>query len=94
MRADHEDAVTTYGGFGVPIIVFEDGRAVFGPVVVPAPDGDDALALWDLTIAYSRVRGLYELKSPKTHADQRSIAQAFAPYLGAREWKTIQNPAP
>lgn len=97
VRADHEEAVGVHGGFGVPIIVFDDdpaARAVFGPVVVPAPDGDDAIALWDLTRAYSRTRGLYELKTPKTSDDQRVIADAFAPYLGAREWTTIQRPAP
>jgi predicted DsbA family dithiol-disulfide isomerase len=94
VRADHDHAVSAYGGFGVPIIVFPNGRAVFGPVVVPAPAGDDALALWDLTEAYSRVPGLYELKTPKTSTDLRQIADAFAPYLSAREWPTIERPAP
>jgi len=61
---------------------------------VPAPDGDDALALWDLTVAYARFPGLYELKTPKTPADQRTIATVFSPYLTAREWQTIQKPAP
>ena len=94
VRADHDVAVNTYGGFGVPIIVFPSGRAVFGPVVVPAPDGDEAMALWDLTVAYSRVNGLYEIKTPKTADDLRSIATAFKPYLAAREWQTIQHAAP
>jgi 2-hydroxychromene-2-carboxylate isomerase len=93
VRADHEEAVTRHGGFGVPIIVFPSGRAVFGPVVVPAPSGDEALALWDLTEAYSRVHGLYELKTPKTSDDLRTIATVFEPYLTAREWQTIQTPA-
>jgi 2-hydroxychromene-2-carboxylate isomerase len=94
VRADHDHAVTTYGAFGVPIIVFPTGRTVFGPVVVPAPEGDEALALWDLTEAYSRIHGLYELKTPKGPDDLRTIATAFRPYLEAREWQTIQNPAP
>lgn len=93
VRSDHVEAVDRYGGFGVPIIVFPTGRAVFGPVVVPAPEGDDALALWDLTEAYSRINGLYEIKTPKTPADMRIIATAFEPYLTAREWATIQTPA-
>ena len=93
VRADHEEAVTRHGGFGVPILVFPNGRAVFGPVVVPAPAGDEALALWDLTEAYSRIDGLYEIKTPKTAADMRSIATIFQPYLTAREWQTIQTPA-
>ena len=94
VRNDHVEAVERHGGFGVPIIVIPDGRAVFGPVVVPAPMGDDALALWDLTVAYSRVPGLYEMKTPKTSADLRSIASTFSPYFGARQWQTIQTPAP
>ena len=94
VRNDHVHAAETYGGFGVPIIVFARGRAVFGPVVVPAPDGDDALALWDLTVAYSKIEGLFELKTPKTAHDLRTIATAFQPYLGAREWQTIQHAAP
>lgn len=94
VRQDHEHAVQTYGAFGVPIIVWPDGRAVFGPVVLPAPDGDDAVALWDLTVAYSRFPGLYELKQPKHPEDLASIARTFQPYLHAREWQTIQRPAP
>jgi len=99
VRGDHQEAVERHGGFGVPIIVIDEGapgagRAVFGPVVVPAPDGADALALWDLTVAFSRVPGLYELKTPKTADDQHAIGRAFAPYLAAREWQTIQRPAP
>ena len=94
VRADHELAVSRYGGFGVPIIVFESDRAVFGPVVVPAPSGDDALALWDLTVAYTKIPGLFEMKTPKTPAHLRTIATAFSPYLTAREWQTIENPAP
>jgi 2-hydroxychromene-2-carboxylate isomerase len=93
VHADHDEAVATFGAFGVPIIVFPSGRAVFGPVVVPAPDGDDALALWDLTEAYTRIPGLYEMKTPKTSDDMRIIATAFEPYLAAREWTTIQTPA-
>lgn len=106
VRADHERAVEHYGGFGVPIIVFPEatgadtsishtaGKAVFGPVVVPAPMGDEALALWDLTVAYSRVRGLYEIKTPKTAADMQFIARAFTPYLEGRTWESVQRPAP
>lgn len=94
VRADHEEAVGRYGAFGVPILVLPGGRAVFGPVVLPAPEGDDALALWDLTVAYSRFPGLYELKSPKGPDDLTTIARTFEPYLRAREWQTIQRPAP
>jgi len=93
VRADHEYAASELGGFGVPILVFPVGRAVFGPVVVPFPTGADALELWNLTLAYSRFPGLYEIKTPKTDADVAAIGRAFTPYLDGREWQTIQNPA-
>ncbi len=105
VRADHERAASQFAGFGVPIIVFPpaddldtsisgtEGRAVFGPVVAPAPMGDEALALWDLTVAYTRVRGLYEIKTPKTDADMEHIQRAFTPYLTGRSWQSVQNPA-
>lgn len=93
VRADHEYATTQLAGFGVPIIVAPESRAVFGPVVVPAPMGDSALELWDLVVAYGRFPGLYEIKTPKTDDDMRTISDAFTAYLANREWKTIQNPA-
>lgn len=94
VRADHDEAVTALGGFGVPIIVIDGGRPVFGPVVVPAPEGADARALWDLTVAYAAIPGLFEMKTPKTDTDMLAIGQHFAPYLAAREWQTVQRPAP
>lgn len=94
VRADHDHAVACYGAFGVPIILLPNERTVFGPVVVPAPTGDAAVRLWDLCLAYSESPGLFELKTPKTHQDLRLIANTFQPYLAAREWQTIQNPAP
>jgi hypothetical protein len=94
VHADHDRAVAEYGAFGVPIIVFPTGRAIFGPVVVPAPTGTAALQLWELCTTYSQIEGLFELKTPKTTADLRMIADQFHPYLTARQWSTIQNPAP
>jgi len=106
VKADHFRAVHTYGGFGVPIIVFPEtwgfptgesgtpGKAIFGPVVVPAPTGDDALALWNLVKAYASVPGLYEIKTPKTPSDMAFIGRAFTPYLQGRDWQSVQNPAP
>ena len=94
VRLDHDESVTKFAAFGVPLIVFANGRGVFGPVVVPPPSGDDAMKLWDLTKSYSEISGLYELKTPKTQKDLESIANTFDSYLKAREWKTIQRPAP
>jgi 2-hydroxychromene-2-carboxylate isomerase len=92
VHADH-DAVAGRGGFGVPTLVFDDDRHVYGPVVAPAPTGQDALDLWDLTVAYSRVPYLYELKTPKSDADMVHIADVFRPYFEARDWESREKPA-
>lgn len=94
VHTDHDRAVTSYGAFGVPIIVFPNQRAIFGPVVVPAPSGAEALKLWEMCNTYSEFGGLFEIKTPKTPADLRMIAHEFEPYFNTRQWSTIQNPAP
>jgi 2-hydroxychromene-2-carboxylate isomerase len=94
VHADHDRAVREYGAFGVPILVLPNGRCVFGPVVVPAPTGPEALKLWELCINYSEFGGLFELKTPKTNGDLRMIADQFHPYLASRQWATIERPAP
>jgi predicted DsbA family dithiol-disulfide isomerase len=93
VRADHDEAVTRYGGHGVPTLVFASGYAVYGPVVVPAPTGDDALALWELVHGMERFPHLYELRHPKTGDDLRHIATEFRTYVTTRDWKTIEKPA-
>ncbi len=93
VHADHLAVVTHGGGFGVPTLVFDDHRYVYGPVVAPAPTGQDALDLWDLTVAYSKVPHLYELKTPKSDADLTHITQVFRPYFEARDWETREKPA-
>lgn len=94
VRADHERSVRELGAFGVPTLCFPDGRAVFGPMAVPAPMGDDADRLWDLTLAFASFPHLYELRLPKDAGELGHIARTFEPYLRARSWKTIENPAP
>ncbi len=92
VKHDH-DEVVAHGGFGVPTLVFESGRHVYGPVVAPAPTGDDALALWDLTVAYAKIPHLYEFKTPKTDEDVAHIWSVFRPYVEARDWETREKPA-
>jgi 2-hydroxychromene-2-carboxylate isomerase len=94
VRDDHNHVVGDHGAFGVPVLVFPGGERVYGPVVVPAPSGDEADRLWDLTLAYTEFPTLYELKKPKTADDLNTIGTAFEPYLRARAWNTIENPAP
>lgn len=94
VKADHDRAVGVHAAFGVPTLVFPGGQALYGPVVTPAPEGDAALALWDLVCAWREFPHLYEMKRPKTPADLAHVATSFTPYLQARSWRTIEKPAP
>ena len=42
----------------------------------------------------ARVPHLYELQRPKAAADIDAIASAFAPYLEARDWFSVQRDTP
>jgi predicted DsbA family dithiol-disulfide isomerase len=94
VREEHLDAAARYGAHGVPTIVFDSGYAVYGPVVVPAPEGDDAVALWELVRSMQRFPHLYELRHPKTTDDIVHVAEQFRTYLTTRDWNTVENPAP
>ena len=48
-------------GVGIPIIAI-DGVAFFGPVISPAPHGEEALTLWDGVRAAASIPGFFELK--------------------------------
>ena len=39
-----------------------DGVAFFGPVVTPAPKGEDAARLWDGVVLVAGTPGFFELK--------------------------------
>jgi len=91
--AEHERVVAT-GGFGVPTLLFEDGQALFGPVLVDPPTGGAAVRLWDLTLGWLEFPHVYEVQRPKGPADIDAIATAFRPYLDARDWLSVQKPTP
>lgn len=90
VRADHEELVAR-GGFGVPTLRFPDGQCLFGPVLVDPPEGAEALALWDLVVAWRRFPHLFELKRPLSRADQELVADRLRPYLRARDWVSIDR---
>lgn len=94
VRADHDEAVGRYAAFGVPTIVLPGDVAVYGPAVTPAPTGDEALRLWQLVLGWRDLPHLYEIKRPKRRDDLEHIARQFDPYLDARDWETVEKPAP
>ncbi len=70
LRANTAHAMEIAGpDVGVPIISI-DGVAFFGPVVTPAPTGEEALRLWDGIYAAASVPGFYELKRGRTKGPQ------------------------
>ena len=71
LRASHKEGIDKVGqDVGTPVIAVPgaDGEqiAFFGPVVTPAPKGEDAGRLWDGTLAVASVPGFYEIKRTRT----------------------------
>ncbi|MDN4640155.1 DsbA family protein [Agreia sp. PsM10] len=66
LRASHRSGIDLVGDdVGTPIIAV-NGVAFFGPVISPAPHGDEALALWDGVVAVASYDGFFELKRSRT----------------------------
>jgi hypothetical protein len=62
VRASHERAVSMVGNdVGTPVIAVGEA-AFFGPVISPAPKGEDAGKLWDGFALCVAIPGFYELK--------------------------------
>jgi 2-hydroxychromene-2-carboxylate isomerase len=93
VRREHE-VVLQLGAFGVPTLVFDDGQALFGPVLIDPPRGADAVRLWEHVVGWLEYPHLYELQRPKRRSDIAAIADTFRPYLEARDWVTIQKETP
>jgi 2-hydroxychromene-2-carboxylate isomerase len=98
VRADHDHVVKAHGAFGVPTLVFPGtgggGEVAVYQQLVPAPAPDDAVELFDLACGFNRFPHLFEQRHPKRGADIAMVAETFSPYLDARAWHTIENPAP
>ncbi|WP_407286571.1 DsbA family protein [Streptomyces sp. BP-8] len=67
LRASHKEGIDLVGQeVGTPVIAVpgSDGEpiAFFGPVVTPAPKGEQAAKLWDGTLMVASTPGFYEIK--------------------------------
>ncbi|MFI2752831.1 DsbA family protein [Cellulomonas sp. P22] len=66
LRASHAQAMALVGeDVGTPVVAV-DGVGFFGPVVTPAPRGEDAGRLFDGLALITSVPGFYELKRTRT----------------------------
>jgi 2-hydroxychromene-2-carboxylate isomerase len=66
MRASHEGGTARVGAeVGTPVIAV-GGSAFFGPVISPAPKGEQAAALWDGLVAVAAYDGFFEIKRSRT----------------------------
>jgi 2-hydroxychromene-2-carboxylate isomerase len=66
MRASHSDGISRVGeDVGTPVIAVA-GTAFFGPVISPSPKGEDAVRLWDGTVAVASYPGFFEIKRSRT----------------------------
>ncbi|MFF9566494.1 DsbA family protein [Streptomyces sp. NPDC014685] len=71
LRASHKEGIDKVGqDVGTPVIAVPgaDGEqiAFFGPVVTPAPKGEEAAKLWDGTLMVASIPGFYEIKRTRT----------------------------
>ncbi|UCR89313.1 mycothiol-dependent nitroreductase Rv2466c family protein [Mycetocola spongiae] len=66
LRESHAAGINLVGqDVGTPVIAI-NGVAFFGPVISPAPSGEEALRLWDGVVAVSSYPGFFELKRSRT----------------------------
>ncbi|MGK3103502.1 DsbA family protein [Streptomyces sp. WAC05858] len=71
LRASHKEGIEMVGqDVGTPVIAVpgadSEQVAFFGPVVTPAPKGEDAAKLWDGTLLVASIPGFYEIKRTRT----------------------------
>lgn len=70
LKAEHHSGMDQVGmEVGTPVISVE-GVAFFGPVVSPAPKGEDAGRLWDGVRLVAGTDGFFELKRTRTREPQ------------------------
>lgn len=66
LRRSHKRAISLVGDdVGTPVISVE-GVAFFGPVVTPAPKGEQAGRLWDGCVLVAGTPGFFELKRTRS----------------------------
>ncbi len=73
LRASHAAAIELVGDdVGTPVVAVDD-IAFFGPVVSPAPKGEEALRLFDGIVAAASIDGFFELKRTRTRGPRFDV---------------------
>ena len=68
IKKSHHEAFDDIGtDVGAPVIRIR-GKAIFGPVMTPAPKGEAAGELWDGLVLVSKADGFFELKRSRDRA--------------------------
>ncbi|GAC1341649.1 MAG: DsbA family protein [Candidatus Dormibacteria bacterium] len=74
IRASMDEGLQLAGGaeaeVGTPIVAFDGKQGYFGPVMTPAPHGEEALRLFDSLAAMVTIDGFYELKRGRERAPE------------------------
>ena len=66
LRASHREGISQVGeDVGTPVVSV-NGVGFFGPVVTPAPKGEDAGRLWDGCVLVAGTPGFFEMKRTRT----------------------------
>jgi len=67
IRWSMDEAIRVVGDdVGVPILVLDGSVGISGPVMEPAPAGEEALAGWDAVVTLARTTGFFELERTRT----------------------------
>lgn len=76
VRASHEAGIGLVGmDVGTPVVRV-GGVAFFGPVVTPAPAGEEAGRLWDGALLVASIPGFYELKRSRDDQPRFDVGAA------------------
>lgn len=72
VEASHELAQSLLAGDSGSPVLSIDGKAIFGPIVSPAPTGSEALALWEAVQTLLTMPEFFELKRNRENAPETS----------------------